>query len=85
MDRDGDSDLDTASPRKAVSLVEESTFLSKLTGLFGTKKETAPPVWKEFPWEDIIIKTDVIKKWSKVDVRKIQELHTNFDPETAKF
>jgi hypothetical protein len=25
--------------------------------------------WQEFPWEQIIIKSDIIKKWSKVNTK----------------
>lgn len=32
-----------------------------------------------------MVKTDVINKWSKVDMKYINQLHTNFDIETGKF
>jgi hypothetical protein len=41
--------------------------------------------WQEFPWEQIIIKTDIIKKWSKVDVKYVNLLHANYDLETQTF
>ena len=67
-------------------------FLERITSFFsfGSNKNEEDKndeldKWEEFPWEDIMIKTDVIKKWDKVDMRYIQYLHANFDIETAKF
>lgn len=41
--------------------------------------------WQEFPWETAIIKTDVLKKWSKVDMKLVLKCHAHFDPESGKF
>ena len=41
--------------------------------------------WKEFPWEETIIKNDVIKKWDCVDMKVVNQLHANFDTELGKF
>ena len=67
-------------------------FLQRITNFFnfGSNKNEEDKnedgdKWEEFPWEDIMIKTDVIKKWDQVDMRYIQYLHANFDIETAKF
>jgi len=35
------------------------------------KEEDKAVKWEEFPWENIFIKTDIIKKWSVVDMKKI--------------
>lgn len=42
-------------------------------------------MWQEFPWEQVIVKTDIILKWKKVDMKKINRLHANFDLDTGKF
>ena len=67
-------------------------FLQRITSFFnfgGSKnegdKDEDGEQWVEFPWEDIMVNTNVIKKWQKVDMRYIQYLHANFDTETAKF
>jgi hypothetical protein len=41
--------------------------------------------WQEFPWEQIMVKTNVIKKWHMVDMQAIRDLHNNFNIDTAKF
>lgn len=53
--------------------------------MFGvTKSKESDKEWKEFPWEEIIVKNDIKKKWN-VDMREIYHLHANFDTETGKF
>ena len=64
---------------------DESTIFSRISSVFSFPKSEEENKWKEFPWEQIIIKTDVIKKWSKVDTKYINQLHANFDTETGKF
>lgn len=41
--------------------------------------------WQELPWEDLIIKTNIITKWKDVDVKHINYLHANFNTESGKF
>ena len=62
---------------------ESPSWMKRISQIFVKSEEENK--WKEFPWEDIMIKTDVIKKWSKVDMKYINHLHTNFDIETGKF
>ena len=64
---------------------ESSSILSRISGIFSFSKSEDDNKWQEFPWEKIIIKTDVIKKWSKVDTKYINQLHANFDTESGKF
>lgn len=44
----------------------------------GAPEETTPE-WEEFPWERYLIKEDIIKKWKQVDMKLINNLHSNFD------
>jgi hypothetical protein len=69
------------------SLMQGGLF-SKLSSVFGIGNKSAvtfPPSWTEFPWDDILVKTDVIKKWKAVDMKHVNLLLTGFDPESAKF
>ena len=43
------------------------------------------PVWEEFPWKKYLVEEDIIKKWSKVDMKVINNLHSHFDPDTGEF
>jgi len=43
------------------------------------------PVWEEFPWKKYLVEEDIIKKWHKVDMKVINNLHSNFDPDTGEF
>ena len=62
---------------------ESESWMKRISQIFKPSEEENK--WKEFPWEDIMVKTNVIKKWSKVDMKYINQLHTNFDTETGKF
>jgi hypothetical protein len=69
--------------------VVEVTPTGGLFGGFGTMlgfgvtpgADTTPgqPDWEEFPWERYLVKEDIIKKWKQVDMRVINNLHSNFD------
>ena len=58
-----------------------SQFLKNISSIFTFKKDESQAQskeeakWEEFPWEQIFIKTDIIKKWNKVDMKKIMEIH----------
>ena len=59
---------------------QASSFFANIRNLFTFKNsnkpvEPEPAKWEEFPWENIIVKTDIIKKWADVDMKKIRDLH----------
>ena len=66
---------------------QQTSLFSNIANFFKKSKDEADrePVWQEFPWEQVIVKTDIIQKWKKVDIKKINRLHANFDLDTAKF
>ena len=47
--------------------------------------EETPGDWEEFPWEKYLIKEDIIKKWKQVDMKIINNLHSNFDVDQGEF
>ena len=64
-----------------------TSLFSNIANFFKKSKDEGErePVWQEFPWEQVIVKTDIIQKWKKVDMKKINRLHANFDLDTGKF
>lgn len=67
--------------------VSQTSLFSNIANFFKKSKDDGErePVWQEFPWEQVIVKTDIIQKWKKVDMKKINRLHANFDLDTGKF
>ena len=65
----------------------QTSLFSNIANFFKKSKDDGAnePVWQEFPWEQVIVKTDIILKWKKVDMKKINRLHANFDLDTGKF
>jgi hypothetical protein len=65
----------------------QTSLFSNIANFFKKTKDEggSEPVWQEFPWEQVIVKTDIILKWKKVDMKKIHKLHANFDLDTGKF
>ena len=54
------------------------SFFKNISSIFTFGKDAnkeAENEWVEFPWESIFIKTDIIKKWRKVNMKKIREIH----------
>ena len=47
---------------------EQVGIVDRLSSLFTFGNKTDEE-WKEFPWEDIIVKQDIRKKWPNVDMR----------------
>lgn len=71
----------------AKDVVAQTSLFSNIANFFKKNKEDSDnePIWQEFPWEQVIVKTDIIQKWKKVDMKKIHRLHANFDLDTGKF
>lgn len=50
-------------------------FFGKLSNVFGFGRSdqatTSQIKWQELPWEDLIVKTNVITKWKDVDMKHI--------------
>lgn len=69
------------------AVVAQTSLFSNIANFFKKSKDEGErePVWQEFPWEQVIVKTDIIQKWKKVDMKKIHRLHANFDLDTGKF
>jgi hypothetical protein len=42
-------------------------------------------VWEEFPWRKYLVEDDIIKKWGAVDMKVINNLHSNFDIDKGEF
>lgn len=66
---------------------QNTSLFSNIANFFRKPKDESEKdgAWQEFPWEQVIVKTDIIAKWKKVDMKKIHKLHANFDLDTAKF
>ena len=71
----------------ANTVAAQTSLFSNIANFFKKSKDDGEhePVWQEFPWEQVIVKTDIIQKWKKVDMKKIHRLHANFDLDTGKF
>ena len=63
----------------------EEGLLSRVSKYLKFGKQDEPEKWQEFPWEQIMIKTNVIKKWEAVDMKQIYNMHANFDIESGRF
>ena len=54
----------------------QTSLFSNIANFFKKSKDDggSEPVWQEFPWEQVIVKTDVILKWKKVDMKKVKKV-----------
>ena len=78
--------LHTNNDSTIVEEEKKESLVARISSIFTfTQKEEQQDIWQEFPWEKIMIETDIIKKWSAVDMKYVNQLHANFDTESGKF
>ena len=56
--------MTTEGPDSPPSFLTKFTSFFKFGGASAEENKNQREIWREFPWEDIMIKTDLIKKWS---------------------